>query len=123
MYEYLIRFSHKVTPLPSPEKDEDPNNPLTLLRRNFIHVSRELYQMAECKKNMLNCEQIFTLYLREFSTMVNEVFYSKLITFILLFRECLNIYGWQKRAEHEVREHYGQFDYERRLNDKIQSFD
>lgn len=72
---------------------------------------------------MLNCEQIFTLYLREFSPMVNEIYYRKIMTFILLFRECLNIYGWHKRAEHEVREYYDQYDYERRLKDKLDNFD
>ena len=79
--------------------------------------------MAENKKNMLNCDQVFTLYVREFSFMVNESFYRKLLIFILLFRECLNIYGWQKRAEHEVKEYYGQYDYERKLRDKLDSFD
>ena len=79
--------------------------------------------MSESKKNLLNCEQIFTLYLREFSPMINEGYYRKVLTLVLLFRECLNLYGWQKRAEHEVREYYGQFDYERKLSDKLQSFD
>ncbi len=50
--------------------------------------------MPENKKNMLNCEQIFTLYLREFSALANEVYFQKMTSFILLFRECLNIYGW-----------------------------
>lgn len=123
MYEHLHRFSHKVTPMPPPDNPDDPKDNAPALRRSFITVSRDLYQMAENKKNMLNCEQIFTLYLREFSYMINENFYRKLLTFILLFRECLNIYGWQKRAEHEVREYYGQYDYERRLHDKLDSFD
>lgn len=75
--------------------------------------------MSENKKNMLNCEQIFTLYLREFSYITNEMFYRKLLIFIILFRECLNIYGWTKRAEYEVKEYYGQYDYERRLKEKL----
>ena len=79
--------------------------------------------MPENKKNMLNCEQIFTLYLREFSAMANELYYQKMITFILLFRECLNIYGWQKRGEHEIREYYGQYEYDRKLQDKLASFE
>lgn len=105
MFEYLQRFSHKVTPMPS--NDEGEPQPGMGLRRNFVHIGRDLYQMPENKKNMLNCDQIFTLYVRECSAIVNETFYRKLITFILLFRECLNIYGWHKRSEHEVKEYYG----------------
>lgn len=86
--------------MPPPEGEDSAN-----LRRNFKDVSRDLFQMPENKKNMLNAEQLLVLYLREFSCMVNETFYKKLITFVLLFRECLNIYGWQKRAEHEVKEY------------------
>jgi len=41
---------------------------------------------------------------------------------MLMFQECLNIYGWQKRAEYECREFYGQFDYERKLKDKLDFF-
>jgi hypothetical protein len=39
-----------------------------------------------------------------------------------MFHDCLNIYGWQKRAEYECREFYGQFDYEKKLKDKLDFF-
>ena len=118
LYESIQKYSFKVTPMPPPEGQDNGG-----LRRTFRDVSRDICQMPENKRNMLNCEQIFTLYLREFSSLVNETYYKKLMTFVLLFRDCLNIYGWQKRAENEVKEYYGQFDYDRKLKEKLESFD
>lgn len=40
-----------------------------------------------------------------------------------MFRDCLNIYGWAKRAENECKEYYGKYDYERRIKDKQDSFE
>jgi hypothetical protein len=39
-----------------------------------------------------------------------------------MFAECLDLYGWHKRAEFECREFYGQFDYEKKLKDKLDYF-
>ena len=72
---------------------------------------------------MLNADEIFSLYLRDCSQMVNSSYYSQIVQFILMFTDCLNIYGWQKRAENECKEFYGQFDYERKLRDRLNSFD
>lgn len=72
---------------------------------------------------MLNADEIFALYLRDCSQMVNDKYYSQIMQFMLMFADCLNIYGWQKRAENECKEFYGQFDYERKLRDKLNSFD
>ena len=40
-----------------------------------------------------------------------------------MFSDCLNQYGWQKRAEHECKEYYGQYDYEQKLRERIDEFD
>ena len=40
-----------------------------------------------------------------------------------MFRDCLDIYGWQKRAENECKEFYGQSEYERKLKEKMEYFD
>jgi hypothetical protein len=71
---------------------------------------------------MLNCEELIAIYLRECSTMVNEGYYSTIMQFILMFRDCLNMYGWQKRAENECKEFYGQFDYEKKMREKLEHF-
>lgn len=43
--------------------------------------------------------------------------------FVLMFRNCLNEYGWLKKAENEEKEFYGQSDYETRLKQKLASYD
>ena len=45
------------------------------------------------------CDDIFCMYLREVSKLVNENYYKQCLRFILLYRECLNEYGWLKRRE------------------------
>ena len=54
--------------------------------------------LHDLKKNMVNCEEVLALYLRECSIQVNAQYYTKILTFVLMFRNCLNIYGWQKLA-------------------------
>ncbi len=53
---------------------------------------------------MLNCDQIFSIYLRDVAQKVNEGFYEQLLRFVLYFRDCLNEYGWTKKGEAECRE-------------------
>lgn len=52
----------------------------------------------------MNCDEAFTAYLREVSQRVNDGFYKQVLSFVLLYRDCLNKYGWQKLAESECRE-------------------
>ena len=60
--------------------------------------------MSEEWRVMMSCEEIITVYLRYVSSLVNEDFYQQMVRFCLLYRECLNEYGWTKRAEAECRE-------------------
>jgi hypothetical protein len=46
-------------------------------------------------------DEIFSLYLYKISQKVNENFYRTVLLFIVLFRECLNEIGWQKKIESE----------------------
>lgn len=52
------------------------------------------------EKDQLVCDEIFSLYLRELSKIVNENYYKTVLRFVLLYRECLNEYGWLKRRDH-----------------------
>ncbi len=61
--------------------------------RNFI-------LMNEGQKDAMTCDQVFAMYLREVSKRVNEGFYKTCLRFVLLYRECLNEYGWLKRRDH-----------------------
>ena len=53
---------------------------------------------------MLSCDEAMTAYLRDVSSKTNLDFYGKATYFIILYRDCLNQYGWEKLAESEVRE-------------------
>jgi len=39
-------------------------------------------------------DEIFALYLYKISQKVNESFYKIVLTYVILFRECLNEIGW-----------------------------
>jgi len=57
-------------------------------------------QMSEEEKDLHTCDEIFGLYLRDLSKLVNENYYKTALRFVLLYRECLNEYGWLKRRDH-----------------------
>ena len=62
--------------------------------RKFKDITSEITSMTEPRKNMLNCDELFAIYMREASTQVNEAYYSTMMQFLLMFRDCLNMYGW-----------------------------
>ena len=62
----------------------------------FMHTSEE-------DKDILTCDDIFALYLRDVSKRVNEGYYKVCLRFVLLFRDCLNEFGWFKRRDHFVK--------------------
>lgn len=93
MYNYLNQFSYMVTPGGNNEGNE------TEIKtdhgaKNFKDVSIDITGMTEPRKNMLNCDELFAIYLRESSAMVNQNYYSTMVQFLLMFRDCLNLYGW-----------------------------
>ena len=47
----------------------------------------------------MTCDEVFCMYLREISKRVNESYYKQCLRFVLLYRECINECGWQKRRE------------------------
>lgn len=49
------------------------------------------------------CDEIFSLYLRDISKITNENYYRTCLKFVLLYRECLNEYGWLKRRDHYLK--------------------
>ena len=76
--------------------------------------------MSEERLNQLNCEQLFSFYLRDCAEQVNSDYYSTMIQFILMYRDCLNIYGWQKIAENDCKGSQGESDYENKVKVRIQ---
>jgi hypothetical protein len=56
--------------------------------------------LSEEEKDQMTCDEVFSMYLRHVSKHVNENYYRTILKFILLYRECLNEYGWLKRRDH-----------------------
>ena len=55
--------------------------------------------MSEAQKDAMTCDEVFCMYLREVSKNVNEKCYKQCLRFVLLYRECINEFGWLKRSE------------------------
>lgn len=64
------------------------------------HRMRRFMEMTEEEKDLITCDEVFSLYLRHVSKYVNESYYRQILRFVLLYRECLNEYGWLKRRDH-----------------------
>jgi hypothetical protein len=72
LYQYLSKFSFDTTPGdPSEGNEQEYKTDGELIEKKFKDISHEINGMTEPRKNMLNCEELFAIYLRECSTMVN----------------------------------------------------
>jgi hypothetical protein len=60
--------------------------------------------LTEEQRVMLSADDIFTLYLGHVSQLVNSEFIKTVLHYIIMYRDCLNQYGWQKVAEADLRE-------------------
>ena len=95
MFAYLNKYSYNQTPGGPQEHNETEIKTDEDSRKiKFKDLTQEIQCMTEPRKNMLNCEELMSIYLRECSTQVNEAYYSNIIQFLLMFRDCLNMYGW-----------------------------
>ena len=63
----------------------------------------KLYKMSEDERDLLTCDEVFCLYLGDVSKMVNPTYYKNIVRFVMLYRDCLNELGWQKRREHFIK--------------------
>ena len=61
-------------------------------------------------------DEIFALYLWRISQRVNDSFYQTVLTYTILFRECLNELGWGKKIESEALK----LDEEPELRDRME---
>lgn len=50
--------------------------------------------MSEEWRVMMSADEIFGLFLREVASKTNETFFKTILKFLLLYRDCLNEYGW-----------------------------
>lgn len=59
--------------------------------------------MPEHQKDQMTCDEVFCMYLRDVCKSVNEKCYKQCLRFVLLYRECINEFGWLKRSETYAR--------------------
>jgi hypothetical protein len=64
-------------------------------------MKRNYDKLDEKDRADMYVDEIFSFYLYQLSRKVNEVFYRTVLTYVILFRECLNEIGWNKKMESE----------------------
>ena len=79
------------------EHKQDDNG--TDIKPEIDEALESYFAMPFETKNLLTCDELFAIYLRHTCWKVNSKFYKNIIMFVLLFRECMNEYGWQKKQE------------------------
>lgn len=81
MYPYMAQFAFENTPGgPSDQNDGDfINSSANGGKMKFKEQSLEILNMSEPRKNMLNCDELFAVYLRECSSQVNDSYYMSMI--------------------------------------------
>ena len=63
-------------------------------RRNYDNLT-------ENDRQIMLVDEIFAVSLWRTSQKINEAFYRTVLTYTILFRECLNDLGWSKKIESE----------------------
>ena len=53
----------------------------------------------------MSIDEVLSYYLYKISTKVKQDFYVQILRcFVLPFRECVNKYGWEKKAQEELKQ-------------------
>ena len=61
---------------------------------------KKYYQLEnKALSEQKSCDYAFARYLIFMSERVNQAFYDSVLKFVLLYRDCLNLYGYQKVAQ------------------------
>jgi hypothetical protein len=82
-------------------KDDDEVEPLFVDANSSAYLYRDPSTLSEEQKTKLSCDEVFAIYLYEISQKINPEYYKTMIRFVLAYRECLNRYGWEKKAEND----------------------
>ena len=64
-------------------------------------MTRDYNKLSEDEKVKMNADEILSYYLYTVSQKVCPEFYLVLLKFVVGFWECLNKYGWEKKAEND----------------------
>lgn len=77
------------------------DEPLFIDPSSKAYLSREPHNLTEDEKSAASCDEVFAIYLYEISRKTNPDYYKIMLRFIIAYRECLNRYGWEKKAEND----------------------
>ena len=101
IYKHLVQFSSKSDTKSAngggPEdksKEEEKKDTTKGWKRNYENLT-------DSERNNMLVDEIFALYLFRISQKVNDSFYRIVLMYTILFRECLNEIGWEKKIESE----------------------
>ena len=88
MNDLLSKFSYSATPkAPSNSvKDEEGADPLkaedknaAVVQATFADITADIQLLSENKRNCLSADQLFCLYLRDCSQLVNDGYYKQIV--------------------------------------------
>jgi hypothetical protein len=63
-------------------------------------LNKDYDDLSLSEKFEMTIDEVLSLYLREVSRKVNEDTYKQVLRFVILYRECINKYGWIKKGGH-----------------------
>lgn len=77
------------------------DEPLFIDPNNKSYLNRDPANLTDDDKGAVSCDEVFAIYLFETSKKTNPEYYKLMLKFVIAYRECLNIYGWEKKAEND----------------------
>lgn len=106
IYKHLVQFSSKADAKQFNGGAEDQIQTSSKLKEeekkeNSKQWKRHYENLTDTDRNSMLVDEIFALYLYKISQKVNENFYKTVLMYTILFRECLNEIGWDKKIESE----------------------
>ena len=84
-----------------PRKEPSPPKKKSVLTSNELN-RRNYNCLSHADRQDMKADEILALYLYRLSNRINSDYWrSSALPFVMLFRECLNEYGWGKKLESE----------------------
>lgn len=84
-----------------PDLSKPENAELFVDWRSEAFLDRDYENIPDEEKSKISADEILAYYLAEVCRKVNPEYYLVILKFVVGFRECLNRYGWEKKAEND----------------------
>lgn len=83
------------------EEGKEEEEQLFIDHQSAAYLNRDSTNLPEVERCKLSCDEVFAGYLYEVSKKINPEYYKVMLRFVIAYRECLNKYGWEKKAEND----------------------